>query len=127
VGSDAGTAATAAASQHANKPINNEHATEQEQLFLSWLLKEGASFPAIRLTRNADGLRGIFAAANLEKGDLLMAVPHDIILKLPYSNNDDFCEQGEALMLALLKRDPKHLAHLGVLPTLEESLMSPDT
>jgi hypothetical protein len=94
---------------------------------LTWLSQEGASFESIRLGRSAAGLRGIFAAANLSKGDLLMAVPHDVILKLPYSKNDDFCEQGEALMLALLQRDPKHAAHLDVLPTLQESLLSPDT
>uniref|UniRef100_A0A383W8S8 SET domain-containing protein n=1 Tax=Tetradesmus obliquus TaxID=3088 RepID=A0A383W8S8_TETOB len=106
---------------------DQQHAAEREQQFLSWLSQEGASFESIRLGRSAAGLRGVFAAANLSKGDLLVAVPHHVILKLPYSSNDDFCEQGEALMLALLQRDPAHVAHLDVLPTLEESRMSPDT
>jgi hypothetical protein len=121
-----GTPATVAGAVH-NDAATVQQATEQEQRFLSWLSQKGASFESISLGRTAAGLRGVFAAANLEQGDLLMAVPHHIILKLPYSENDDFCEQGEALMLALLQQDPQHAAHIDVLPTLEESLLSPDT
>lgn len=104
-------------------------ATHREQLFLAWLRQQGGSFDAITLGRSAEGVRGVFAARDIEPGEVLAAVPHRLMLKLPYSENDDYCEQGEALMRALLQREgqhAQHAQHFDVLPTREESEASPD-
>jgi hypothetical protein len=100
---------------------------QAEQRFMSWLSQAGASIESVSLGRSTEGLRGVFAAKDMSTGDILLAVPHRVILKLPVSQNQDFCEHGEALMLALLDRDAQHAAHLDVLPTLQESTLSPDT
>lgn len=89
------------------------------QELITWVNENGGKIQDIELKDNDNGIRGLFAAQDIKKGDIIMHIPSKTILFTPHKNA---CDSDDNELLQEMKKLDKsfHWNYLKMMPSLEE-------
>jgi len=86
---------------------------------IAWVNENGGKIQDIELKNNDKGIRGLFAAQDIKKGDVIMHIPRKTILFTPHKNA---CDSDDNELLQEMKKLEKsfHWNYLKMMPSLED-------